>query len=205
MRSNPTSPTISRKIGYARVSTSDQSPRLQRDALKAHGCDLIYVDADASGALRDRPALNQALSSLQPGDVLVVWRLDRLARSMRHLLDIIALLQGRKAGFESLSENFDTTTAFGQFALHIMGAVAELERQIIVERTRAGIRAAKDNGARLGRPQKLTQDNLITAYEQISAGTLSLEAVARQLGVHRITLKRGFERLKNSALTGGKS
>jgi DNA invertase Pin-like site-specific DNA recombinase len=126
-------------IGYARVSTEDQSLDLQRRALEAAGCEVIHEDKGFSGAATSRPALTDALSAIKPGDVLVVWRLDRLGRSLAHLIQVIDGLGKIGAGFKSLCESVDTTSPGGRLILHIMGALAEFERQLISERTRAGI------------------------------------------------------------------
>ena len=134
-------------IGYARVSTQDQSPALQLDALKAAGCERIFVEK-ASGAQRDRPELKSALDFARgdTGDVLVVWKLDRLARSLSQLIDTVDLLEKRGIGFRSLTEAIDTTSAGGRLVFHMFGAMAEFERSIIRERTRAGLDAARARG-----------------------------------------------------------
>ncbi|GFE65551.1 recombinase family protein [Litoreibacter roseus] len=142
-----------RKIGYARVSTAEQNLALQISALEAAGCDHIYEDAGVSGALSCRPALDQALAALQSGDTLIVWRLDRLGRSLRHLIDLNADLQAKGAFFESVTEKIDTSTAMGEFVFHILGAVAQLEREIIRERTLAGMAEAAKEGRFPGRPR----------------------------------------------------
>lgn len=129
-------------LGYARVWTADQNPDLQLDDLKAAGCYRIFVD-QASGALDDRPELARVLDQLQPGNTLVVWRLDRLGRSLRHLIDVVEHLQGRGVGFRSLHENIDTTTPGGKLVFHVFGALAEFERDMIRERTTAGLAAAR--------------------------------------------------------------
>src|SRR3954465_11340873 len=142
-------------IGYARVSTADQTLALQQDALKKVGCDQIFTDT-ASGALSERKGLEQAISHLREGDTLVVWRLDRLGRSLRHLIDTITALDARGIGFKSITENIDTTTSGGKLVFHIFGALAEFERDIIRERTQAGLRRPGPGGTwaagRRGRP-----------------------------------------------------
>lgn len=145
------------KIGYARVSTDEQSTAGQLDELKAAGCTELFTE-HASGADRARPELARAIAACRAGDVLVVVRLDRLARSVRHLLEVIEQLQGRGAGFRSLADPIDTTTPQGVFALQVLGAVAELERQLIAARTRAGIKAAVARGARPGNPGVRARD-----------------------------------------------
>jgi DNA invertase Pin-like site-specific DNA recombinase len=156
-------------IGYARVSTEDQTAAQQATALTAAGCDRI-VRETASGASRARPALNALLAEIGRGDVLMVVRIDRLARSLRHLLDIIEALEARGAGFRSLSDPIDTTTPQGRFALQILGAVAEFERALIAERTKAGLARAASEGRRGGNPGLRNGDPL--AAEAISRARL---------------------------------
>ena len=129
-------------IGYARVSTSDQTLDLQKDALQKADCDRIFSDT-ASGAKVERKGLDEALSYVRPGDTLVVWRLDRLGRSLKHLIETITALDNRKIGFKSITEAIDTTTSGGKLIFHIFGALAEFERDIIKERTQAGLNAAR--------------------------------------------------------------
>lgn len=140
-------------IGYARVSTHEQDCALQEDALKAAGCDVIFLET-ASGAKRNRPQLQAALYAMTEGDTLVVWRLDRLARSLRHLLETIDILESKGAKFRSLTEAIDTASSGGRLILAVMGAIAEFERSIISERTRAGLEAARLRGRKGGRPRK---------------------------------------------------
>jgi len=142
-------------IGYARVSTLDQTLALQQDALTAAGCEQLYTDT-ASGSVTDRPGLTQALSHLRTGDTLVVWRLDRLGRSLAHLIDTIRQLQERGIGFRSLQEQLDTTTSGGKLVFHVFGALAEFERDLIRERTHAGLAAARARGRLFGRPKVLS-------------------------------------------------
>jgi DNA invertase Pin-like site-specific DNA recombinase len=139
-------------IGYARISTGEQTLVLQEDALKRAGCEQLYQDV-ASGARTDRPGLEQTLSYIRPGDTLVVWRLDRLGRSLRHLIDTMTNLERQGIGFKSLQENIDTTTSGGKLVFHIFGALAEFERDLIRERTRAGLTAARARGRKGGRPR----------------------------------------------------
>jgi DNA invertase Pin-like site-specific DNA recombinase len=141
------------KIGYARVSTDEQNTALQHDALTAAGCDRIFTE-QASGSLANRPALAEALRLLNGGDTLVVWRLDRLGRSLSHLITLTLNLEARGVSFQSLSEAIDTRTACGRLMFHIMGALAEFERSLISERTKAGLAAARARGAVLGRPRR---------------------------------------------------
>ncbi|MEM8653395.1 MAG: recombinase family protein [Pseudomonadota bacterium] len=144
---------MSKMIGYARVSTVEQSLALQVSALKAAGCTEIYEEHGVSGAQAERPALGAALAALRSGDTLVVWRLDRLGRSLRHLIDVNNDLTVQGCFFESLTEKIDTSTAMGKFVFHILGAVAELEREIIRERTLAGMAEAAKAGRLPGRPR----------------------------------------------------
>jgi len=139
-------------IGYARVSTDDQNPSLQIDALKAAGCDKIFVEK-ASGADRDRPVLAKALAYVREGDVFCVWKLDRAGRSVSHLIEIVEDLKARKVGFKSLNDAIDTTTAAGNLMFQIMASFAEFERNIIRERTMAGLAAARARGRIGGRPK----------------------------------------------------
>src|SRR5512146_3189384 len=139
-------------VGYARVSTADQTPALQRDALSAAGCGRLFTDT-ASGAKAERPGLDEALEFLRPGDTLVVWRLDRLGRSLRHLIETVSLLEQRGIGFRSLQESIDTTTSGGKLVFHVFGALAEFERDLIRERTSAGLLAARARGRKGGRPR----------------------------------------------------
>jgi len=141
-------------VGYARVSTSEQDCALQTDALTAAGCDRVFVET-ASGMKQDRPELQAALSALQPGDTLVVWRFDRLARSLRQLLETIERLEGNGMRFRSLTEAVDTSTSGGKLIFSVLGAIAEFERAIISERTKAGLEAARLRGRIGGRPRKV--------------------------------------------------
>jgi DNA invertase Pin-like site-specific DNA recombinase len=142
-------------IGYARVSTHEQTLNLQQDALKTAGCEQIFTDR-VSGTKAERKGLTEALSHLREGDTFVVWRLDRLGRSLRHLIDTITALDERGVGFKSLTENIDTTTSGGKLVFHIFGALAEFEREIIRERTQAGLASARSRGKVGGRPKALT-------------------------------------------------
>ena len=173
-------------IGYARVSTADQTSHLQLDALRQAGCRRIFEET-ASGAIRDRPQLREALEFLQPGDTLVVWKLDRLARSLAQLIEIVEALHKRGCGFHSLTEALDTTTARVRLIFHIFGALVEFERNIIRERTIAGLEAAKARGRRGGRPRALGEERLAAALALIHDGTLTIREIARQLNVSEAT------------------
>ncbi|WP_321900081.1 recombinase family protein [Paraburkholderia heleia] len=146
------------RIGYARVSTEEQSLDLQLSALKAAGCDLIFSDYGISGTKFDRPGLHEALHTAQSGDALVVWRLDRLGRSLRHLLQAVSDLGVRHVEFVSLTESIDTRSPTGMLMFHMIAALAEFERSLISERTRAGMTAARARGAKIGRPRKARPD-----------------------------------------------
>lgn len=179
------------KIGYARVSTDDQNLDLQRLALEAADCGRIFVDRGVSGAGTARRGLDRALRAVGPGDVLVVWKLDRLGRSLPHLIEIITSLRDRGAGFQSLQEQIDTTSAGGRFYLHILAALAEFEREMIRDRTRAGMAAAQRRGVMLGRPTKLTAPDIARARRMIAAGGRRAD-VAAALGVSLPTLRRAL-------------
>jgi DNA invertase Pin-like site-specific DNA recombinase len=180
-------------IGYARVSTGEQNPDLQLDALNRAGCARIYTDKGRGGSGRSRPQLDKCLAELQPGDVLTVWKLDRLGRSLPHLVAVLEDLHGRGVGFVSLTEAIDTGTAAGRLLGHIIGALAEFERALIVERTRAGIKAAKGRGVKLGRRPALSSEQVRHARKLIEAGE-SAGYVARLLGVARSTLYKSLEK-----------
>ena len=178
------------KIGYARISTDGQSLDLQRDALTAAGCETVFEDSGVSGTATRRSGLDAALAQVGPGDVLVVWKLDRFGRSLSHLIEIIRQLGARGAGFASLSESIDTTTAGGKLIFHVMGALAEFERSMIVERVTAGIAAAKRRGKHVGRPPKLTPEQISHAREVIDRGLQTPAGMAAVLGVNHSTLWR---------------
>ena len=154
----------SMKIGYARVSTTDQHLYMQEDALKSAGCEQIYHDI-ASGAKTERPGLEDALAYAREGDILVVWKLDRLGRSVQHLIQTIAELNDKGIGFKSLLENIDTTTSGGKLIFHIFSALAEFERGLIQERTKAGLKAARARGRMGGRPPLLDRRQIIRMIE----------------------------------------
>jgi DNA invertase Pin-like site-specific DNA recombinase len=165
-------------VGYARISTADQSLAPQIDALTAAGCKEIFKDC-VSGAKTDRPGLNEALDHLRSGDTLVVWKLDRLGRSMSHLIDTVRDLDQRGIGFRSLTEGIDTTTSGGIFVFHLFGALAQFERDLIRERTRAGLSAAAARGRKGGRKAVVTAEKLKRAKLLIEKGLTVREAAAR--------------------------
>lgn len=178
-------------IGYARVSTADQDLTLQTDALKKAGCERLFTDK-ASGAKADRPGLADALRFARAGDCLVVWKLDRLGRSIQGLITLAADLSARKIDFRSLTDGFDTSTASGRLLFHILASVAEMERELVKERTIAGLAAARANGGKAGgRKPALTPDKLDTARKLLAAGDKPAR-VAKLLRVGLSTFYRHF-------------
>jgi DNA invertase Pin-like site-specific DNA recombinase len=178
-------------IGYARVSTTDQDPALQIVALQAAGCERIFTD-HASGTVAERPELSRALDYLRRGDVLVVWRLDRLGRSLKHLIDTIRELGERGLGFRSLTESLDTTTPTGRLMLHLLASFAEFEADLIRERTAAGLAVARAHGRRGGRPRVMTPDRVRIARELYNGRQHTVEAIAAAIGVSRATVYRAL-------------
>jgi DNA invertase Pin-like site-specific DNA recombinase len=176
-------------IGYARVSTHDQTLHLQKDALEKAGCEQIFTDT-VSGTKAERKGLTAALSHLRAGDMLVVWRLDRLGRSLRHLIDTITALAERGVGFKSLQENIDTTTSGGKLVFHIFGALAEFEREIIKERTQAGLASARSRGKVGGRPKALTAKEMQMLRNMAADESLTVADICKTLGIGRSTFYR---------------
>jgi DNA invertase Pin-like site-specific DNA recombinase len=176
-------------IGYARISTTDQTLDLQKDALQGAGCDRIFTDT-ASGAKAERTGLDQALSHIRTGDTLVVWRLDRLGRSLKHLIETITALNNRQIGFKSITESIDTTSSGGKLIFHIFGALAEFERDIIRERTQAGLTAARARGRKGGRPKALTPKKAQQALTLYDNKNYTIEEICRTLNISRATLYR---------------
>lgn len=176
-------------IGYARVSTWDQTTELQLDALQDAGCLRVFEET-ASGTKTDRPQLAAALDFVRPGDTLVVWRLDRLGRSLKHLMETVAWLGDRDVGFRSLHESIDTTTSTGRLVFHIFGALAEFERDLIVDRTRAGLMAARERGSRPGRRPSLSSDQVAVVRQMAAEGRFTTSAIAEVVGVSRATVYR---------------
>lgn len=166
------------KVGYARVSTIDQDPSLQLDALTAAGCVKVFEDR-ASGVRTDRPGLQAALDYVRDGDVLIVWKLDRLGRSLPHLIETVTLLATCGVGFRSLTEAIDTTTSGGRLVFHLFGALGQFERDLIQERTRAGLAAAAARGRKGGRKPVVTSDKLDRARSFIAKGLTVREAAIR--------------------------
>lgn len=188
-------------IGYARVSTVDQTIALQSDALTAAGCDQVFSDEGISGSVVARRSLVRALAALAEGDTLVVWKLDRLGRSLSHLVSLIDELGRRGVKFRSLSDPIDTGSASGRLVLHMIGALAEFERSLIIERTQAGIQAAKRRGVPLGRPNVLAPAQIEHARILIEGGA-SPRSVAQSMHVGKSTLYRALKidgRLQDAA------
>ena len=188
-------------IGYARVSTQDQQPHLQIDALETAGCEKVFKEK-ASGAQRDRPELQLALDYVRPGDTLVVWKLDRLARSLKQLIETVEALERRKVGFRSLTEAIDTTTSGGKLVFHIFAALAEFERSIIKERTRAGLDAARKRGRKGGRPPALKEADLVAAKALLADPDIPVSEVARRMGVSIATLYKHIPAARSSVMRG---
>lgn len=176
-------------VGYARVSTQDQHLDLQRDALTAAGCDKIFAD-QAPGAQAERPGLSEALEYVREGDVLVVWRLDRLGRSVKDLVMRIEELGAAGVGFRSLQEAIDTTTAGGRLIFHVFSALAEFERELIRERTMAGLASARARGRKGGRPAAMTPRKIELASKLMRDSSVSVAEVCEAVGVSRSTLYR---------------
>jgi DNA invertase Pin-like site-specific DNA recombinase len=176
------------RIGYARVSTKDQNLALQREALKAAGCGWIYEDT-TSGSKAERPGLAKTLDTLRDGDTLVVWKLDRLGRNVKDLLDFAGSLGERGIGFISLTDSIDTTTASGRFFFNVMASLAQMERELMVERTQAGLRAAREQGRVGGRKRVMTDSKIRSARKLLGQG-IAPKDVAKDLGVSVPTLYR---------------
>src|SRR5512144_2427695 len=176
-------------IGYARVSTIDQTLDLQKDALERAGCSKIFTDT-SSGAKTERIGLEEAINYIRQGDTLVVWRLDRLGRSLNHLIETIAGLNNRHIGFKSITESIDTTTSGGKLIFHIFGALAEFERDIIRERTQAGLHAARARGRLGGRPKSLTPKKAQMAEALYKDKNNTIDEICKTLNVSRATLYR---------------
>jgi DNA invertase Pin-like site-specific DNA recombinase len=192
------------KIGYARVSTPDQHLALQVDALRKAGCRQVYEEI-LSGARVERPVLQHVLAHARAGDVLIIWKLDRLGRSLRHLIEVVTDLAQRGIGFKSLQENLDTTTSSGKLVFHMFGALAEFERDLIRERTQAGLVAARARGRRGGRPRGLSQQAAATALAAETLyreGQLSVAQIAEQLHIAKSTL---YVYLRHRGVTIGAS
>jgi len=175
-------------IGYARVSTQDQNLELQREALSKAGCQKIYEDT-ISGSRAERPGLNKALEMLREGDSLVVWKLDRLGRSIKHLIDLVGTLAKQTIHLKSLTDSIDTATPSGRFFFHVMASLAEMERELTIERTRAGLEVARQLGRKGGRKRIMT-DSKIESAKKLLANGVPPRDVAKNLGISVPTLYR---------------
>ncbi|GGE80967.1 invertase [Streptosporangium jomthongense] len=189
-------------IGYARVSTNDQSPELQVDALEKAGAEQIFQEK-FTGTLKDRPELSQCLRMLRQGDVLVVWKLDRLARSLKDLVEIVQDLHERGVGFKSLTESIDTTSSGGRLVFHIFGALAEFEHDLIRERTMAGLQAARARGRKGGRKPAMSDTDVRKAAAMLSDPNITKKEVAKHFSVSRTTLNASLTRIAQSKLDNG--
>ena len=178
-------------IGYARVSTEDQAHDLQLDELGQAGCERIFTDT-ASGTVEKRPELDRVLDHLRERDTLVVWRLDRLGRSIRHLIEVVTDLDRRGVGFRSLREGFDTTTPGGRLIFHVFAALAQFEAELVSERTKAGLAAARARGRKGGRKPALSPIGVGQAKAMYAGGELSVTEIAETLGVSRATIYRAL-------------
>jgi len=185
-------------VGYARVSTQDQNPEFQVDALKKAGCEQIFQEK-VSGKLRERPELSQCLRMLRKRDTLIVWKLDRLARSLKDLVEIVQDLNEREVGFKSLTEAIDTTSSGGRLVFHIFGALAEFEHSLIRERTIAGLEAARARGRKGGRKPSMSDSDIRKAAAMLSDPKITKKEVAEHFDVSRTTLNASLQRLAASS------
>ena len=177
------------KIGYARVSTPEQNLDLQTDALEKAGCEKIFHDV-ASGAKDERQGLAEAVEYARSGDVLTVWKLDRLGRSLKHLIETVNQLHEKGVGFASLQENIDTTTSGGKLIFHVFGALAEFERELIRERTQAGLKAARARGRKGGRKEKLNSKQIEMAKAMVNDPNISITSICETFKISKPTLYR---------------
>jgi DNA invertase Pin-like site-specific DNA recombinase len=180
-------------VGYARVSTQDQNAELQVDALEKSGCEQIFQEK-ITGKLRERPELSQCLRTLRAGDTLVVWKLDRLARSLKDLVEIVQDLNDREIGFQSLTEAINTTSSGGRLVFHIFGALAEFEHNLIRERTIAGLQAARARGRKGGRKPSMSNPDIRKAAAMLSDPNITKKEVAEHFKVSRTTLNASLSR-----------
>jgi DNA invertase Pin-like site-specific DNA recombinase len=176
-------------IGYARISTGEQNLDMQIDALKEAGCEKVFSD-ETSGVKSERPGLQDALEYMREGDTFVVWRLDRLGRSLKDLVQKVEDLQSRNIGFCSLQESIDTTSPSGKFQFHVFSALAEFERDLIRERTQAGLRAARARGRMGGRPREMTPEKLKMAVKLMKDPEIPIGEICKTLGIAKSTLYR---------------
>ena len=180
-------------IGYARVSTQDQNTDLQLDALKQAGCEQVFHEKKTGSTLQ-RTELDACLRALRKGDTLIVWRLDRLGRSLKDLVEIVNGLEEREIGFKSLTESIDTTSAGGRLVFHLFGALAEFERNLISDRTKAGLAAARARGRKGGRKPKMTAADINKAAAMLKDPSITKTEVAKHFGVSRVTLNASLTR-----------
>lgn len=186
-------------IGYARVSTEDQNLDLQMHALKRAGCTVIFSDEGVSGTATVRPGLREAIDAVRPGSKLVVWRLDRLGRSLLHLAGLLERFDAEQVKFQSLCESIDTDSPGGRLIFHVMGALAEFERFLISERTKAGLAAARRRGSQLGRPRSLAPEQIEEARRLLLSNDWRLQHVAEAFEVHESTLRRAMQKSERRA------
>lgn len=184
-------------VGYARVSTQDQNLDLQKDALLKAGCERIFTDV-ISGAKSDRNGLDEAIQFMRSGDTLVVWKLDRLGRSLKHLIEVVNQLHEREISFRSIQENMDTTTSGGKLIFHVFGALAEFEREIIRERTQAGLSAARSRGRMGGRPKVMDDKKIAMAKSLMDNDQYSIQDICEMLNISRATL---YRHIKTATIT----
>tara|TARA_B110000879_G_C11025084_1_gene452516 strand:+ start:249 stop:809 length:561 start_codon:yes stop_codon:yes gene_type:complete len=182
-------------IGYARISTDDQNLNLQRDALNHAECEQIFED-QLSGAKAERPGLQQALQYARAGDTIVVWRLDRLSRSLKDLIEMVTLLESKGIGLRSLQEAIDTSSSSGKLIFHIFGALAEFERNLIRERTQAGLQAARARGRKGGRPKSLNKDKQALAVKLYDEKKHTVDQICEMMGVSKPTLYKYIDAAK---------
>jgi len=189
-------------IGYARVSTQDQNLHLQKDALTKAGCEKIFTDT-ISGSTQERKGLDEALNFLRSGDTLVVWKLDRLGRTMKHLIDTLTRLKDKGIGFKSLTENIDTTTPGGKLIFHVFGSLAEFERDLIRERTQAGLLAARARGRNGGRPKSPLSDEKKRAMAQkmYTDKTIRVKDILTNLGIKKTTFYKYLKKKDTNLIT----
>lgn len=190
----PSIEVTGRRIGYARVSTADQKLRMQLDALKQAQCDHIFKDHGISGGKANRPGLDQALKTLKRGDALVVFKLDRLGRSVQHLSDLLVRLGNEGIHFCSMAEGINTTTPGGKLIYHLFAAFAEFQRDVISENTALGLAAARQRGKILGRPPLLSIERILAGHEAVMQQGLPITEVAKRYKVSPATMTRGFQR-----------
>jgi DNA invertase Pin-like site-specific DNA recombinase len=183
-------------IGYARVSTDDQNLNLQQDALNHAGCERIFED-QLSGAKSDRPGLQEAINYARPGDTLVVWRLDRLSRSLKDLIEMVTLLESKGIGLKSLQEAIDATSSSGKLIFHIFGALAEFERNLIRERTQAGLQAARARGRKGGRPKSLNKDKQALSVKLYDEKKHTIAQICQMMEISKPTLYKYIEAAKS--------